>query len=78
MQRYDELYDQQPSPGISTSTEGFAKKWGWYQSIYSLASGDITRIEQITEMNLNTCLTMLCFKKEKQEMENIKIKKNFK
>ena len=78
MQRYDELYDQQGSSEIQGTTEGFARKWGWYQSIYALAAGDIRRLDDITNLNVNKCLTMLAFEKEKLELENKKIKKNFK
>ena len=54
----------------------FGRKWGWYQSIYALAQGDITRFRHITEMTMHECLTMLVFLKEKNEYEAKQIKHN--
>ena len=52
----------------------FVGKWGWYQSIYVLAQGDIRRLEDITQLNVHKCLTMLSFMKEKNDLESKKIK----
>ena len=51
---------------------------GWYQSIYALAQGDVTRFEDITKLTAHTCFMMLSFIKDKNEIEAKQIKKNFK
>ena len=76
VETYDELFSGGSDAG--NLAQGFGKKWGWYQSVYALAQGDVRRYEDITGMNLNTCLLALSFEKEKQEIENKNIKNKFK
>ncbi len=47
----------------------FAKRWGWYQSIYAIAQGDITRFDEVTNYKLTKCLTYLVFEKQKTDIE---------
>jgi hypothetical protein len=61
-----------------TATAGFGKKWGWYQSIYGLAKGDITKFDTVTSEPLFKCLMYLTFEKEKNEIESNMIKKAMK
>ena len=58
----------------TTLSAGFGKEWGWYSSIYALAQGDIERFEGVTSLELDQCLTMLTFMKEKNEVEAQQIK----
>ena len=77
IENYDELF----GGGSDRSLDGvsqFSRKWGWYQSIYGLANGDITKFESITELNVHSCFMMLSFKKDKNELEAKQIKKKFK
>lgn len=55
--------------------ESFGTKWGWYQSVFALANGDIERFENITKLSALKCFTMLSFMKEKAELEANQIKK---
>ena len=55
-----------------------AKKWGWYQSIYALAKGDVRNFNAVTELPLYQCLNYLAFEKEKVEIEQQEIKKAYK
>ena len=52
----------------------FTQKWGWYQSLYGLARGDVGKIEPITRLNFHSCLYYLAFEKEKTELEKRLIK----
>ena len=52
-------------------------KWGWYQSLFGLSQGDIRRFEDITKLNIHTCLYALSFMKEKAEVESKNIKSKF-
>ena len=56
----------------------FGKKWGWYQSLFGLSQGDIRRFEDITKLNIHTCLYALTFMKEKAEVESNQMKSKFK
>ena len=59
-----------------SATGTFGAKWGWYQSIFGLAQGDVTRFENITKLNMHECLYALEFMKEKNELEAKRIKRN--
>ncbi len=56
----------------------FGKKWGWYQSIYKLAGGDATKINQATKIDVHEAMMFLIFDREKNELENKLIKSKFK
>ena len=77
---YVELYTESSEGGEhNVSSEGnFGAKWGWYQSIYGLAQGDVRRFDEITALPLHQCLTFLAFEKEKNELEAAMIKKQYK
>ena len=77
VKEYDELFGQRPEQGLDRLSN-FAGKWGWYQSVFSLAKGDITRFENITELNVHKCFMMLAFMKDKNELEVAQIKKRIK
>ena len=53
----------------------FGSKWGWYQSVYGIAKGDVTKFENITELNVHECLMYLAFEKDKIELEKQLIKR---
>jgi hypothetical protein len=48
----------------------FSQRWGWYQSIYAIAGGDLLKFESVTKLTLHQCLTWLSFEKEKIAIEN--------
>ena len=65
---FGEQDDQEAENDFSETTQ-FGQRWGWYQSIYQLAKGDITKFEQVTSTGLFECLTLLTFEKQKSEIE---------
>ena len=77
---YDGLFgerdedEQEPVSDFSETTQ-FAKRWGWYQSIYAIAKGDITKFDEVTRMGLLKCLTYLTFEKQKIEIEQRQLNK---
>jgi hypothetical protein len=71
---YPELFgegDQEESGAINdfSETTQFAKRWGWYQSLYALAKGDVTKFDDVAKLRLTKCLTFLTFEKQKNEIE---------
>jgi hypothetical protein len=70
--RYEPLYSGQ---SIGGREESFGKKYGWYQSIYAAAQGDLLRFDKVTRLPIHQFLTWLMFEKEKTELELSKIKK---
>jgi hypothetical protein len=61
-----------------TLESNFSRKWGWYQSIYAISQGDITRFDKVTCLGVHECLTYMAFEKDKVDLENKKIKAKFK
>ena len=53
----------------------FGQRWGWYQSIYALAQGDVLKFGDVTQLPINQALTYLTFEKEKNDIEISMIKK---
>lgn len=74
---YDTLFGEVSGTGIGLSAS-FGNKWGWYQSVYALANGNVKEFEKVTKLPLFQCLTWLEFEKEKVELENKMIKQNTK
>jgi len=74
---YDQLFGQEERADFS-GVSNFTRKWGWYNSIFAIANGDITKFEHITKLNVHECLTFLTFSKEKNELEARQIKSKFK
>ena len=77
VENYDELFGQGGNTSLDAVSQ-FSTKWGWYNSIYGLAQGDITRYEDITKLGVHECFMMLSFMKDKAEVEAKRIKQNFK
>jgi hypothetical protein len=53
----------------------FGKQWGWYQSIYAAAKGNILEFDRVTKQPLVKILTFLTFEKQKTEIEIRQIRK---
>ena len=77
IEKYDELFGTGGDKNLDAVSQ-FTKKWGWYQSIFGLAQGDITRFENITKLKMHECFMILSFMKDKNEIEAKQIKKKFK
>lgn len=71
---YSELFGDTEGDRIATASSGFSAKWGWYQSIYGLANGDILKYDEITKQNIHKCLTFLSFEKDKYKLETQMLK----
>jgi hypothetical protein len=72
---YPELFTERSEEPDYTAEGAFGKKWSWYQSIYGLSQGNVTKFDEITELNLHKCLMYLAFEKDKMELEKRLIKK---
>jgi len=53
----------------------FNKRWGWYNSIYAIAQGDLTKFDEVTGLGVRKCLTWLTYEKQKREIEEREIKR---
>ena len=77
VENYDELFGNGGGTALN-SQANFGRKWGWYQSIFALAQGDIRRFKDITKLTAHECFMMLSFMKDKSEVEAKQIKNKFK
>ena len=71
---YGEEDEQEDENDFSESTQ-FSKRWGWYQSIYAIAKGNLERFDAVTALPLHQCLTYLTFEKQKLAVEVAQIKR---
>jgi hypothetical protein len=69
-----ELFEEGNEGNEHGSTQNFARKWGWYSSIYGLTKGDVSKYDSITKLNVHQCLMFLAFEKEKVQLERQQIK----
>ena len=76
---YTEIFGEESDEReYATARSVFGKKWGWYQSIYALAKGNVLNFDKITRLPVFQCLNYLAFEKEKIEIEQQEIKKAYK
>jgi len=71
----DSYYQVFGSGGDAGESTEFSRQWNWYSTIDELASGDLTKYEDVTKLNLHTCLNNLCYKIDKQKKNNDELKK---
>ena len=73
---YPELFE---GAGQSSQHQAnFAKKWGSYQTIIELASGDVTKFNEVTGYPLEMCLLYLAYKSDKSVVDNLIHRENLK
>jgi hypothetical protein len=77
VENYTEIFGSGTGNELNAKSN-FNRKWGWYQSIYTLSNGNIERFENITKLEMHKCFTMLSYIQEKTEIEANNIKKKFK
>ena len=77
---YSELFakNTQDKDSAFGAEEDFRVRYGWYNSLYKLAGGDVTKIEEVSKTNLHYCLTMLQYKVELDIAETKNLKNKFK
>jgi len=54
--------------------ENFGRTWGWYNSFYAIAQGDLCKFDEISKYRLTKCLTYLTFEKQKNQIEANELK----
>ena len=72
---YPEIFDGGQGDTTSSLSQ-FQSKYGWFHSIWALSGGDITKVKDITKLNMHECLMMLAYIKDKNELEAKQIKNN--
>jgi len=79
IETYPELFTQRSDGGrtYASREESFGQKWGWYQSIYAIAGGDLLKFDEVTNTRIHTCLMWLAFEKDKNELEAKRIKESY-
>jgi len=77
---YSQLFfkQQESEEPSSGAEEDFRIRYGWYNSLYKLSNGDVTKIEEVSNTNLHYCLTMLQYKVELDKAEAKQLRNKFK
>ncbi len=74
VESYPKLFKDGGDGDGFSAEEQFNKQWGWYNSIYQLAGGNIAKFDEVTKLPLFQCLTYLTYEKQKNEIEMRKLK----
>jgi hypothetical protein len=56
--------------------QGFGQKWGWFGIMHRLTNQDISKLENITKLNLLECLTWLSYETELNQQNKVKYDSN--
>tara|TARA_R100000773_G_C4217198_1_gene115749 strand:- start:1900 stop:2169 length:270 start_codon:yes stop_codon:yes gene_type:complete len=56
--------------------QGFGEKWGWFGIMHRLTNQDISKLENITKLNLLECLTWLSYETELNQQNKLKYDSN--
>ena len=76
---FPSLFEQKgegDSEEIDYSAEGqFSAKWGWFNSLWALTEGDVTKFNEVTSQSVFTALMFLEYMKEKNELEAQQIRR---
>ena len=70
---YEALFEEQGEPDLSREAN-FNVKYGWYHSVWRLANEDVTKLDEVTDINFHKCLSALMYIKEKNTIQVSKIK----
>ena len=54
------------------ATESFAEKWGYFGVMYRLCNADISKLEQITKLNLLEAFTWLSYETDLNTQNKVK------
>ena len=72
--RHSELFGGEGEGDLS-AVSNFNRKWGWYNALHILSNGDVTKIEQVSNLNVGICLLALEYNKEITEAQQSKYRK---
>jgi len=75
-EQYPELFGDSTGSSDLSASATFSAKWGWYNSIYAAAGGDLLKFDKVTKTNIHKFLMFLAFEKEKYQLEERLIKRN--
>jgi hypothetical protein len=80
--RYPNLFTGEFEEGEDTKSRdysgvgNFNQKWSGYHSIAVLANNDVTKFDQITEMNIHKCLTYLVYIGDLNKYQEVMMKQS--
>ena len=63
---FSQIFEKGQGEIEGKSLEG---KWGWYNIIFGLANEDITKIKEVTELELYLVLTYMCYQQDKNNIQ---------
>ena len=56
----------------AVASESFAEKWGYFGIMYRLCNADISKLEQITKLNLLEAFTWLSYETDLESQNKVK------
>jgi hypothetical protein len=74
-ERFNSLFGEGAEGDEYSASSQFNKKWGWYNSLYALARGDVQEFERVGKLRLSQCLQWLTYESDRIKTEKSMIKK---
>ena len=76
VETYTSLCEATSEGGSGSSIQAnFGRKYGWFQSIYTLAKEDAAKIDDAVKLNVHRALLVLEYEKDKNRVEVALIKR---
>jgi hypothetical protein len=73
---YPTLFGDQDKRADFDEQSQFNTQWGWYNSIYQLAKGDVQQFDAVTRLPLKQTLTYLTYETQKARIEKRMMEKS--
>lgn len=70
---YEDLFESSGEADLSREAN-FNTKYGWYHSLWRLSGEDVTKLEEVSNLNFHQCLGALMYIKEKTILQGAKLK----
>jgi hypothetical protein len=75
-EEFSELFGSGEDSADYSSRAIFSQRWGWLGKIDTLANGDITKWDAVTEVYFRAALTKIIYDHEKQELISREMRKH--
>lgn len=73
---YSIIFSETGGDASSNTNQTFGEKWGYFGLMYRLCNADISKLEQITKLNLLEAFTWLSYETDLASLKKVNINGN--
>ena len=66
---YTPIFEAESTDGKQKFQTSTSINWGWYEALFTLSGGDITKFEEVSRINVDTALTFILYLKDKSKQK---------